>query len=473
MPNFESVARRLRYRALGQSCRDKGIFALLLGHHMNDISEGTFLRITNGYWGGTLGRMKPTSPIPECHGIHGVDRSGHPLPNMDDILTKPRGESRMPGHRASNGESSGIPVESGGVNIYRPFLLVRKESLLATCIGAKTSWVEDATNQDPTTTPRNAIRYLFAHHRLPRALQRRSMFDQAERAAAKDRRRKQGCETLLTACEISSLDLRSGRLLVDLPQDVARVVADAAQRTDDRSGSSYAIEGDATNGEVAKEAQYIAAMFVQRLGRFVSPTDRTALESLQTAVWGMIPELSPDFDPAYGIDAGPLSFTVAGVAFQRVVAEDVERQPGSGDVVRRWSLSRQPYPNKPDALPSISFPSVESLEAQPPPFQLWDGRYWIRVMHEAPSGSYTVRPFREQDQQSFTQSLSIKDLDTYRTKVKRSAPGKVRWTIPAIANVLGEVVALPTYALISQGYGLEGVGEKRLAWEVRHRSISM
>ena len=54
----ESVARRLRYRALGRECRDQGIANLLFAHHADDQAETTLMRLANNYLGSGLAGMR-------------------------------------------------------------------------------------------------------------------------------------------------------------------------------------------------------------------------------------------------------------------------------------------------------------------------------------------------------------------------------------------------------------------------------
>ncbi|KAI5271681.1 hypothetical protein E4T47_04959 [Aureobasidium subglaciale] len=152
LPNLESVARRMRFRALGKACADANIEALLLAHHSDDQAETVLSRIREGYLGTGLAGISPRSPIGECHGMYRVSRSGTPR----DL------------HQAEN--DTPIFVESGGVVIYRPLLDFTKAELIATCETRNVKWHEDATNADRTLTSRNAIRHMLQSRAMPAAL---------------------------------------------------------------------------------------------------------------------------------------------------------------------------------------------------------------------------------------------------------------------------------------------------------------
>jgi len=76
LPNFESLARRYRFRLLGKACSDLGINSLLLAHHEDDQAETIMMRLTYGHGlKGLLGIRNPAG-MPECYGLHGVHESG-------------------------------------------------------------------------------------------------------------------------------------------------------------------------------------------------------------------------------------------------------------------------------------------------------------------------------------------------------------------------------------------------------------
>src|ERR1700761_8273989 len=68
LSNLESIARRLRYQALGRACRDRGINSLLLAHHRDDQAETVLARLISEYRGTGLKGMRSKAAIPECEG---------------------------------------------------------------------------------------------------------------------------------------------------------------------------------------------------------------------------------------------------------------------------------------------------------------------------------------------------------------------------------------------------------------------
>ncbi|TIA07836.1 hypothetical protein D6C81_09321 [Aureobasidium pullulans] len=152
LPNLETAARKLRFQLLGRACAKSQIDTLLLAHHGDDQAETILSRIYAGYLGTGLQGIQAISPIPECHGAHGVSESG---------ITRRLDPS---------GTITKVFVESGGVTIHRPLLDFTKAELIATCHARQVSWHEDATNADKTLTARNAIRHLIGSGALPHAL---------------------------------------------------------------------------------------------------------------------------------------------------------------------------------------------------------------------------------------------------------------------------------------------------------------
>ncbi|TIA67640.1 hypothetical protein D6C76_08577 [Aureobasidium pullulans] len=152
LPNLETAARKLRFQLLGRACAKSQIDTLLLAHHGDDQAETILSRIYAGYLGTGLQGIQAISPIPECHGAHGVSESG---------ITRRLDPS---------GTITKVFVESSGVTIHRPLLDFMKAELIATCHARQVSWHEDATNADKTLTARNAIRHLIGSGALPHAL---------------------------------------------------------------------------------------------------------------------------------------------------------------------------------------------------------------------------------------------------------------------------------------------------------------
>ncbi|THW55921.1 hypothetical protein D6D20_09114 [Aureobasidium pullulans] len=177
LPNLETAARKLRFQLLGRACAKSQIDTLLLAHHGDDQAETILSRIYAGYLGTGLQGIQAISPIPECHGAHGVSESG---------ITRRLDPS---------GTITKVWVESGGVTIHRPLLDFTKAELIATCHARQVSWHEDATNADKTLTARNAIRHLIGSGALPHALSTVRLRD----LAANKLSHRQSCNDTATA----------------------------------------------------------------------------------------------------------------------------------------------------------------------------------------------------------------------------------------------------------------------------------
>ncbi|GFP57203.1 tRNA(Ile)-lysidine synthase [Trichoderma asperellum] len=221
LPNVESLARTMRYQALGSTCRYLQVPSLFFAHHQDDQYETVLMRLLAGHGYRGLQGIREANAIPECYELHHVYKSGllddqmQKFPflsfrpptremkrlrfilkddkkaeswdqiqsyfNLDDAST------RFPGHLSRDFDPS-IPYltplqsEDGGVMIYRPLLEFDKGRLIATCETNGVRWFEDRTNTDPTLTTRNAIRKLTRVHTLPKALQKPSVLALAHRS---------------------------------------------------------------------------------------------------------------------------------------------------------------------------------------------------------------------------------------------------------------------------------------------------
>lgn len=472
LPNFETQARRLRYQALGNACRDRKIQSLLLAHHEDDQAETLLLRLAQGHRGMGLMGMQDTAQIPECCGIHGVHQSGSKelgekiptvgLPNRTFFLKKKISRSQK--------ADSPMPFEDGGIQIHRPLLNFSKRRLKATCDWYKIRWIEDETNRDPTRTPRNAVRQLLHSKRLPLSLQKASLLDLRKRISDKMKNRVGHAQTLFRRCEISMLDTRSGALVVRLPScPVSRPIPPEHLR------------------QRLIEREYTVALMLRKILYIVSPQEGISLQSLNSAVKALFPNSKDRLPGEVESNQQPLIFTTAGVSFQRVLSplqlqDGTKRnQPNrlwlkqkSLDPDFVWILTRQPFHSTIE-IPTIKIqPDPQSLQnstLSQRPFHLWDSRYWIRVQN-ASNFLLLIRPLRPQDlvclRSSRTQSLEVRELDTLLRVV---APGKIRWTLPVIV-IAGlrerpeEVLGLP-----SLEWGHSRARELGVLWEIRYKKV--
>ena len=483
LSNFESEARRLRYQALGQACRESGIDSLFLAHHEDDQAETVLQRLAGGHKGGGLQGIKPCGDIPECFGMHGVHQSGL----LDNDTTTP--SSPWAGETEAPVKPMRLAFEDGGVMVYRPLLPFSKARLQGTCIDEGTSWFEDLTNQDPTATKRNTVRQLLAHARLPSALQKPSLLAIASSTRKRVEESERLAKRLFAACDVQSFDPRVGSIVVRLPPVSLLTDLPVRQRRD------------------------AAATLVRQLVDLVSPTAGASRSRLHTAIAALYPSLLHSSDsstPSASPSEPPPAFTIAGVQFSCVDTADYDN--------RTWYLHRQPHdsdvfpvleiPAESAAIGSASAGSPRDLQsAREDPFRLYDGRFWIRV-HKPATASFIIRPFRPEDAKYFRAALGS-GLARGRLDglLRRAAPGKVRWTIPALVRVvkggvdvdeepedgggetqrkgveaeddeeenedqtIEQVVALPTLGVIARRHLPEDMRD--VSWEVRYKKVAL
>ena len=490
LPDFETQARQLRYRALGATCRQHCIRDLLLGHHNDDQAETVLMRLSSGHKGIGLQGIKSYTSIPECWGMHGVHVSGKfesaagRLNRLNEILhTTPY---------AQDPRQTLVPnrtFETGGVEIMRPLLGFSKERLVATCIAHSVKWAEDETNTDTSRTVRNTIRELLHSSRLPEALQKRSILSLSQRVHEKCNARKAIAENEFRNCQLILFDIRSGGLIVRLPK---------IQYKPKHANSQKHLEN----------ARVTSAFLLRRLIELVTPLEDVSLKNLRFAVESVFPQL--DDTGNFDVDRilKPAIFTACDVHFRRLESPlpKPHAEPDSVSMSEQqssrfedldpdfiWSLTRQPYKTMPPSLffpPSMlasrEFIATRSLSnnedaASVPspwsPWQLWDGRYWIRLLNRS-SRNMVIRPFQPTDPDYIRATISRERWKQFHELLAVAAPDKVRWTLPAIAEVdvgdtgLGKVLALPT--LGENGWlGVENERKERiLEREVRYKAVT-
>ncbi|KAH6711114.1 mitochondrial tRNA-lysidine synthetase [Leptodontidium sp. MPI-SDFR-AT-0119] len=471
LPNFESSARKYRFRTLGNACRQWGIDSLFLAHHEDDQVETIMMRLMEGHRMGLTG-IKEHAEIPECYGIHGVHESG----GLDDpAMNRFKEEKAIPPQKFSSDNYQagyqplrdiyrpviphGIPQlipETGGVRVYRPLLGFSKERLIATCKENNVEWFEDHTNKDRTLTKRNAIRYMRAHHVLPKALSKTALLQLAERIKQQEQRRQNVLEQWLSRCRITSLDLQAGTAKVRFAN----------------------LDGFREDGSwPGEEAGQTAAELLRKVLMLVTPHEHISISSLHGAVRRIFPELSGE-DPQKG------SFTVCGLYFQyvsqdspRVATESTLPDEDGHESKPTWYISRQPFGSNEIGRHVLTFPSPGN-ECKWSAFQLFDGRYWIRIRIRThandvdipPSATLQIKPLPQELWPRFKEELGGSRGQAIEI-IKEKAPGGVRWTLPALvlreAGGKERVLALPTLGISLQHDSING----KVQCEVRYKKI--
>ncbi|KAK0704912.1 hypothetical protein B0H67DRAFT_497750 [Lasiosphaeris hirsuta] len=461
LPNVETLARQHRYRRLGIAGQRLKIASMLMAHHEDDQYETVLMRLLSGHGYRGLQGMRPASDIPECYGMHNVSRSGfiddqlrdNPFYNLrpssrmksvvrrnlrDQIdpavlaLEMMKGRSTFDDFDTYEDIAKGnkrVPpllpmlIEDGGMSIYRPFLEFGKDRIIATCVENGIPWFEDHTNTDPTFTMRNAVRHMYKNYTLPVALQKPAILRLADRCRRKAASEEAEADRLLDRVLIRDFEPNVGTAVIELqPFSFPRVP---------RKSWSSLIRRHMR----LRHYRHIAALLIRRLLSLVSPEqDVSAVGQLDYLVSLLFPSLATNENPpAVKDNSPPKAYVICGVHFIPLIG---------GDYPLRWLLTRAPYASnmpRPEAeFFRLSFRKRGARHPKSWKFEDWDswhlydGRYWVRIRNRLPFWIY-VAPFDAEHQKPFREGL--KDQRTKATLsllLKRYAPGKVRYTLPAI-----------------------------------------
>jgi tRNA(Ile)-lysidine synthase len=457
LPNIETLARRVRYRRLGRGCAKSHIVSLLVAHHEDDQYETVLMRLLAGHgYRGLLG-MRPAADIPECGDMHGVYRSGlvddqldmNPFCSMkpskrerrdlrmelrwemdpsllaQEIKEGLRPDENSPYIDEESHSSKWAPplapmfVEDGGVTMYRPLLQFSKERLVATCVENKIPWFEDHTNADPTLTTRNALRQISRNHTLPVALQKPAILRLAERCRSRLAREEAEADRLMTRLVLTDFEPGAGTALIQLPtfclpRAPRRCVSSRAHQ--ERRLDHYRV---------------IAALLIRRVLTLVTPEESLpTIPNLDSIVSRLFPSLVHGKHPP--APPQPKAFSIAGVHFIPLMGPTHPL---------RWYISRAPYPST-VARPVVHFPRLFLRQRVRKPARRWpmgdwsewrlfDGRYWVRVRHRLPF-RLIIAPFAAEHAKSFREKLPEDKRSLLAALLRRHAPAKVRFTLPAL-----------------------------------------
>lgn len=405
MSSFETQARALRYRTLGQACAQSDHPVLLVAHHSDDQAETVMLRAVQGQRGAALCPLRQITKLPDCTGMYGIDSnpiqhlsSSNYLINPNNTETPPLGTICRPGQEPSRLQSI---FQAQGISIMRPLLSFSKVDLIHLCQNHDVRWEEDATNRDVSITPRNAIRHLLQSERLPLALRNNSLLQLAQKANSRSILINRTALDMFNECTIKRFDLRVGVLLLSYE---SQMTSNYRQRVKDQGlWPAVAVE------------------FLRLLFHAVSPDDHVSVQSLEHV-----------FESCFGSQSDTARkdvFTAAGVLCNfRVTSTE------SG-WIHNWTLSRQPSYSVRTSVPSLlEFPSGSSSGQTP---HLIDGRYWLVLENKTPYRVH-VRLLTPQDlQQIYAQFKLLRDgvrrMTRLRAALDYAAPDKLKWTIPVIA----------------------------------------
>lgn len=493
LPNLETIARRLRYRAIGQHFSQFNMGSLLLAHHEDDQYETVLMRLLSGHGAAGLRGMRTASHLPECHDIHGAGQSGFlddqvleaPMINyrptysamrrmhremVEDVDPELMRRELNEGGRAdaySEDEmDSYVPrtlwmlpapppeVEDGGIMIYRPLLSFGKDRLIATCEANGVPWFEDATNSDSTLTMRNAVRHLYKNHTLPVALQKSAVLEMSRRLQRKAASDDLEVDRLLVRTVVKDFESTSGTVVVQLPRfHIPRL----------RGGQGREVR----RTKRLEHYRHIASLLLKRLIEIVTPQPPGAITSnLHNTILHLFPSLNDD-PSAY--PRHPKAFNIAGVHFL-----PVRRSSRPGGPLQ-WYLSREPYVSD-RPLPAcfyhrlpFSYRHRRRAEQWRWPlwraWELWDGRFWVKVCNRSPVHA-AVAPFEARYAKAFRNALpDAESRDQLMALLRLHAPGKVRYTLPAIYTAGSIEQAVRDYD------GADAAEQKRAEVEARKQQV--
>ena len=470
LPDFETQARRLRYQCLGDACCRTGTRWLLLAHHNDDQAETVLMRLASGQKGLGLRGMRPQAPIPECWGRHGVHMSGswdRITSRLSDLeKTDPAG---LRAQRLRQALARPDIFEEGGVFILRPLLSFSKDRLIETCRARDLPWEEDKTNEDTWRTPRNSVRALLRSEKLPQALRKDSMLQLSKQTDNEFESQNAFVQRLVRCLELLLVDVRCGCLVVRLPSIVWK-------------GGKLVYKG---------RFRLTAMLFLKFLVSSITPQEQVSLQSLEQAMVSIFPDLEHR-ENLRRETLQPTTFTTNGVQFQRLhyplAAPRSEPDPAlygqwkDPDPVFVWKLTRQPYSESPPSLivqPSATLDfSVAGNSSSWSAWQLWDGRYWIRLLNRSRL-PLIVRSFQASDLQHLRSTLSRQRYKEFHQFLHLTVPGKMRWTLLAVAEIeneslpMGRLVALPTLGRAGTFDNRDRSDTNHVDWQIRYKYVEL
>ena len=426
----ESIARRLRYRAMGQACRAQGITELLFAHHADDQAETTLMRLANNYLGKGLAGMQAEARIPECEDMYGVHESGSSGTLRPENLFMGAGTQRV-----------AMAVEGGGISILRPLLSYTKDRLVATCEQAGIRWVEDETNTDPSLTLRNTVRQLHERNLLPKALQRPNLCAIAARTSERATQQEQRAHEIFRTLDIK-IDPRSGHAICKISHQTSNEIHEAP------------------------DVDHIKAIILRKLLLLVAPTSNVDLSTLEAASAAFLES-----------ETHSVPIVLAGAAAVRL--------KDSKDALV-YELRRTPPPKrakKTCAEVIINFKSQPSSTEETlwSEWHLWDERYWIRIGTSPRKNPQAV--------DVFVRMLTPDDVAALRRDprmAKTDLPARLasvkahlRATLPVIVSGGSDseqhIVALPSLRWSRDGWvskdRIEGVEDAQFFYDIRYKRI--
>ena len=430
--SFETVARKERFRTLGQACRRHGIKQLLLAHHADDRAETVLARIVGGYTGVGLAAIKTESGIPECKELKDVSCLGVQDMELEDEV---RGMLQKQESHLATSETEGsshdtkdeisrewtaaktrrMPPQPAelGVTLHHPLLGFSKTELEATCIQNGVQWFEDATNKNEQLTIRNTVRCVLASDRFPEALKTPRLLHLHDMVNRSVHRYKNLAAQLIAATPIRSFDTRSGVLVIGIPLRQIRKLE-------------------------SQEPHAFTKVMETWLGYWAETVSPKVKADAFERVSDDLVHLVVDAEPTI------LKSVLGNICWQRFNHQQ-EHEPS-------LMLRRQPFPkSEPDPVchwsPADSQRSRESHHHHDT-WRLWDGRFWIQLVPRE-KRPFLCRALTSDDLATFKTTKSRPWLAALNRQLKEIGPNDVRFSsLPVVVDGTSNIaISLPTLGM--------------------------
>lgn len=463
MSNFETMARRLRYQALGKACRARKVDVLAFAHHSDDQVETVISRLLRGARGTGLRGMKDVTQFPECHGMYGVSLSGGAATEDDHIsLIMSVNDSGLAQYAQSrNIVTIGTPIdgqsqnatlmsccsfETGGIQIIRPLLNFTKIDLIQICTQGQVTWFEDTTNADPSLTLRNTIRHLSPA--LPDALSSKSIHEQLQRLHDYDNWIRSKVTLWLATAQSTEFSPESGTLRVRFVR---------------QSNAGLMVDCPLLDKVEVTVERVVREINIRRLQAIISLVG--SIRDGQPDVEKLYQAVFPTEDNRpHDSNSGVATVQVSNVACERV---DVCKSPvNEQDEDHEWFIYRRPPTRAESQVERYTISAMPKASAVSSSWILFDNRFWIQIMNRS-SNNLILRHFANTDP-PFASGISHEYRRLFRSILKSLAPRRVLLGLPVIVMIedtskAETIIAFPTLGLRLPGY------VDSISWEVRYK----
>lgn len=455
--DFETQARRLRYRQLGAECHDRELRCLLLAHHADDQAETILGRIVSGYTGPGLRGTKATANIPECEDMWGVSE-GPGVVEFSRGIVRGNGEAGWAqmlhmGRRFEPCEDK-VYMASSGIIIHRPLLDYHKVELRKICEETGTRWMEDSTNADVGLTMRNSIRSLLHSNRLPLALRPFSLLELGKTISQRRHQTEASGGALFNKLQILNLDPRFGCLRLRLTAD-----SFVESSNKDTEAELAAVDGNTNSGSPNLGP---VAKLITRIANLVSPYQQTPHEISESIALKILEEVHA------AEDAKPLKFTGAGACWHKLQV----KQPRING--QTWEVSRQVPGRSQPPSPRIwaSENEVGQIEGAKL-FGLWqllDNRFWVQLSNIRPH-AIVARIAKHAGEVESLRDRWTGDQKAHRIfnkQIKVGADEGVRRTLPVLArHDTNEIIALPSLGILDPKHS------GTVSWKILYKAVDL